>query len=371
MKKCPFCGAAVEENARFCLYCMKELEEKAVMDGKRSFFRTYKTRLLLIGGAVLLAIAILLLVSQCSGFEPDGSASDAEQTQADPANGSAASTETSADGSSLATTSGGDDTSAGATSSVDTSSGESSPAAASGDESQHTSEPSSTYTPSEESSHTTTNGDEPPSISDTPSDEPEESSHASASSDEPPSTSESSSAGTSSDEPETSTSQPPAEQVTYTYRDAQFYNLIDAADRADKGLLAQNAVVITGVEPVSKSGVYVIPEVIDGKKVVAVMEGAFSDAEICHTVKKVVLPASIHSVWETFQYCDNLTDLYVSGSSVVVTPYAFSLIPNKRQLTVHGASACVCYYGSIGKTTLKERAATFGIGFQAWNGGTL
>ena len=28
MKKCPFCGAEIEENARFCLYCMTSLEEK-------------------------------------------------------------------------------------------------------------------------------------------------------------------------------------------------------------------------------------------------------------------------------------------------------------------------------------------------------
>lgn len=28
MKKCPFCGAEIEENARFCLYCMSSLEEK-------------------------------------------------------------------------------------------------------------------------------------------------------------------------------------------------------------------------------------------------------------------------------------------------------------------------------------------------------
>ena len=28
MKKCPFCGADIEESARFCLYCMQSLTEK-------------------------------------------------------------------------------------------------------------------------------------------------------------------------------------------------------------------------------------------------------------------------------------------------------------------------------------------------------
>ena len=132
--------------------------------------------------------------------------------------------------------------------------------------------------------------------------------------------------------------------------------------------MAQNAVVITGVATAAKSGVYVIPEQIGGKKVVAVMSSAFSDPEICSTVKKVVLPASIHSVWEKFEYCDNLTDLYFSGKSVVTNTYTFGLIPNRQQLTVHGVPDCVCYYGSTGKSTLKERVTYFGIGFQNWDG---
>jgi len=31
MKKCPFCKAGIEDNARFCLYCMKPLNEKEVI----------------------------------------------------------------------------------------------------------------------------------------------------------------------------------------------------------------------------------------------------------------------------------------------------------------------------------------------------
>lgn len=380
MKKCPFCGAVIEEDARFCLYCMKELEEKAVIDGKQSFLQTYKTRLIFLCTAALLLLVVLLLISRGpdSGQTTvsDGASSDAEQQQA---NTSSVSALESSDGSS----------GAGYGESAPVSNAESSDGSPA--ESSHTGNAVGADEPSKESSHTGNaessggSSEESNSVSNAEnSDEsPEESSHASASespgepsggsshieSSENTSTEE----PTSSDPPAESTDPPPvqlpAEQVQYTYRDAQFYNLIDAADGANKGLLAQNAVVITGVETAAKSGVYVIPDQIDGKKVVAMMEGAFSDPEICSTVKKIVFPASIHSVWENFQYCSNLTDLYFSGKSVVVDLYTFSLIPNKQQLTVHGASDCVCYYGSIGKTTLKERAAQFGIRFQTWNGG--
>ena len=28
MKKCPFCGENIEDNAKFCIYCMTSLDEK-------------------------------------------------------------------------------------------------------------------------------------------------------------------------------------------------------------------------------------------------------------------------------------------------------------------------------------------------------
>ena len=54
MKKCPFCKADIEDNARFCLYCMKPLNKKEVV-----LPRARKSR----GWMIAAIVAILLLVA--------------------------------------------------------------------------------------------------------------------------------------------------------------------------------------------------------------------------------------------------------------------------------------------------------------------
>lgn len=373
MKQCPFCGAVIEENARFCLYCMKELEEKAVIDEKSPFLTKRRIRLILICTAALLLIAVMLIILSSVGTKqtgPGGNLLDVSQMHTNtPGNNTAA----SSGGVSAPTVT--PSPSFGNTQSIDnTPNNENTPSSLG--------TPSASTTPSIES--TPSSGSTPsisitpsamrtPSAVRTPSPGKTQGTGGTPSAVKTPSSDKTPTPGntqSSSGTPSNSTppsSQTPVEQVTYTYRDAEFYDIIPAADRANQELLAQNAVVVTGVETAAKSGVYVIPEQIDGKKVVAVMGSAFSDTQICSTVKKVIFPASIHSVWEKFQFCSNLTDMYFTGKSVVLDTYTFSLIPNKQHLTVHGASDCVCYYGSTGKSTLKERVAQFGISYQNWN----
>ena len=73
MKKCPFCGADIEDSARFCLYCMQPLTQKEHIP----LHKKKKPQWLLITAALvalLLIPAVLLLGGQPvpeSGAMPD------------------------------------------------------------------------------------------------------------------------------------------------------------------------------------------------------------------------------------------------------------------------------------------------------------
>ena len=57
MKKCPFCGADIEESARFCLYCMQSFtEKKQILPPKKK-----KPKWLLIISAVVTAFLVLAI----------------------------------------------------------------------------------------------------------------------------------------------------------------------------------------------------------------------------------------------------------------------------------------------------------------------
>ena len=129
--------------------------------------------------------------------------------------------------------------------------------------------------------------------------------------------------------------------VSYTYRNAK--------DGDDFSVITNlsNCVVITGVKNATSNGEYHIPSTIDGKKVVAIMPLAFCGENIKNTVKKVVVPSTVLTIWNNaFANCYNLSDIYFCGNAIYTEKKAFA-DPDKRNCTlkIHCSSSCSdrCY----------------------------
>lgn len=75
MKKCPFCGTDIEDNARFCLYCMQSLVEKEQI-------LPYKKKkpqwLLIIAAIVGISLMIILLIGMSKNQDTNGNYNSSE-----------------------------------------------------------------------------------------------------------------------------------------------------------------------------------------------------------------------------------------------------------------------------------------------------
>ncbi|MGN0172287.1 MAG: hypothetical protein ACI39E_05860 [Acutalibacteraceae bacterium] len=277
MKKCPFCKAEIEENARFCLYCMTSLEDKQIIDAPAE----KKKRWLYIPAAVL----VLLLAVVCTWLFAKGDG-DPSSSKEPPLSSSIGDTVTSE----------------------------------SGFDAENT-----TAAPTFEDGAAGTNPDSSPSVS-------------------------------NADVSDTA--------VTYTYREAT----VDDCYPPGKGSMyvSDNIVVITGVVNPAPDGVYTIPETIDGNKVAAIMPSAFCDANISQTVRTVILPATVRTVWsDAFGDCCNLTDIYIKSLVIGIYEDAFPELPERTEaLTIHCAKDCrnfdFYYYRNI--------ASDYGAVYEEWNG---
>lgn len=286
MKKCPFCNAELEENARFCLYCMASLDEKSVISAKSK-----KKSAWLLFAAVLTVIvtAVVICISASRGNNPSESglpqeslSSEGESSQqsvASDTNTDVGNTEnTRGEASNVSSIETSVDT--GAETSIDTST------ETSGDTSVDT-------------SVDTSGGDNE-------------------------------GAGTNMPQP--------LQPIVYKYRDA-----ILSDEMYNKHSLLENAVTITGVETVSENGVYVIPDTIDGKKVVAIASFAFCDEKIKDSVKTVIVPESVKNIHNyAFSACSNMTDLYLCGEAVAGS-HNLWIPPKDKQnqsITIHCSETC-------------------------------
>lgn len=211
MKKCPFCKAEIEENARFCIYCMTSLEQKTAVGSPPAKKRNWWW--IPVGLILLLGVAVFALWGE-----------------AWPAQG-----ESSLQGEALPEPLPKEDL---------------------------TEEPPTESAPVEQTQPIA----------------PEENQTA----------------------------------VIYSYRLAERYDELNV-DYFNDG----NDIVITGVEEPAADGVYEIPSHIDGKRVIAITAGAFSEAG--SNAKKVVLPETVKCVWDhSFRGCA-LEQIYFTHNVYIQT----------------------------------------------------
>lgn len=332
MKKCPKCKAEIQEEARFCLYCMTSLEEK---HPSKTINEQDKRWLIVAIVAVFIAIAfcILFFVSNTTPSESSGQESVVSSDIVSLPESNTAS---------IAETSQQSDTT-------------------SEDVSQQSLVSSKTEISSNDNSSKEVSSDEDYSNKEVSSEEDYSSKE--VSSEEDYSSKENSSVSVSSEDTQ-STTTPVVIEPKYSYIPATMENVypIRYANPPD----LSNVVVITKVEYIEPSGNYVVPEYIDGKKVAAIMPYAFTDDEISPTVKSVSLPATVKSIWNNaFSGCYNLTDLYLKSRAVEIYIDTFPAVSERSGvLTFHCSRDCrdfnYYYYRNI--------SDKFDALYEEWNG---
>lgn len=304
MRKCPFCNADIEENARFCLYCMNSLEKKQVIETPKENKKQWLIILISILFIVLFIISTIFLLKEDA---PDGKQPGSpkniiekvlkkdEVSEDLPAEERPAAEDNILEQPSSETTIQNQNPTESTTQNNSTTNNNSNSNATTGN--------METGTETENNTPSTPSNPAPDSDITTPS---------------------------------TPTPNPDIATVTYLYRNAKY------GDDFSVSANLEYAVVITGVKTPSASGEYIIPDTIENKKVVAIMGLAFCDNNIRNTVKKVVVPASVKTIWNNaFANCYNLTDIYFSGKAIYVEGNAFAPKSNRNgTLTIHCSYDC-------------------------------
>ena len=342
MKKCPKCKAEIQEEARFCLYCMTSFEEKQTIEIQKE----NNKRWLIIIAAVLVLVLIVVCIflftqkeaptngendtSSISSISSDlDTSDDNNKTSSEQQNSESQGNETSTP-----------------TSSNQTPASSKNESSTTNNSSRNTTTTNSSTSGNSQNSNTniTTNSS---------SNSTSTNSTSSSNKTETESSSTSSSTSTTTTPSQTTT-------VTYAYRDAKY------GDDFSVSANLENAVVITGVKTTAADGKYIIPETLDGKKVVAIMALAFCDGSISSTVKTVIVPSSVKTIWNNaFANCYNLTDIYFKGNAIYTESNAF---PEKSKrngtLTIHCSANCsdrnYRYY--------KNSASYYDADYEEWNG---
>lgn len=321
MKKCPKCKAEIQDEARFCLYCMTSFEEKETIELKEE-----NKRWLVVAVSAFLVVA--LVVSSFFVFtKKDSSAKYSGDSPAETSINSDTSSNISTDSDS-------------ANQSQDGNSSVSGQPSATGNDKNNN---------SAQNQNGSSGGGSNPSSSNVGSSSPS-STNNDGNSDQ--NSNQNSGSSTS-----TETNTPKYEYITATIENAYptGYGTIHAPE---------NAIVITKVTGTAANGNYVIPVTIDGKKVAAIMPSAFS--EVSASVKSVTLPSTVRTIWnDAFKNCYSLTDIYIKSAAIGIYTDAFPEVSKRAgTLTIHCSSECMdfdyYYYRNI--------AYKYDAVYKEWNG---
>ena len=338
MKKCPKCKAEIQEEARFCLYCMTSFEEKQTIETPKE----NNKRWLIILAAVLVLVLIVVGIFLFS--------------QKDTPNNEGNDTSTS---SSISSDSDTPDSTTSSEQQNSDSQGNETSTPTSNNQTQSSSKNEGGITNNRSGNTTTTNSSTSGNSQNINTNNTTNSSSNSTSTNSTSSSNKTESSNTSSS---TSTTTTPSQTttVTYAYRYAKY------GDDFSVSANLENAVVITGVKTTAADGKYIIPETIDGKNVVAIMALAFCDDSISSTVKTVIVPSSVKTIWNNaFANCYNLTDIYFKGNAIYTESNAFPEVSKRNEtLTIHCSANCsdrnYRYY--------KNSASYYDAEYEEWNG---
>lgn len=351
MKKCPKCHAEIQENARFCLYCMTSFEEKTPIEAEKENTKQWLYIIAAVLVFVLVGLSIFALTRKdnpsytpsdtYTGTETASTTdSDVSEEYSIPEELSGEWTENEQN-----TLSNGDNqielNNQGGVSSNKTNVSSSN---TNNNTNTGTNTTSSKATNSKATSSATATSSKATSSKATSSTTP--------------------SSSTNSVNSTASTTSQGTTQPKYTYVTATISNAYPP--EANASYEPQNAIVITKVNYKESSGNYVIPETIDGKKVAAIMPSAFSDSSISSSVKSVTLPSTVRTIWSNaFKNCYNLTDIYIKSTAIGIYTDAFpSASKRNGTLTIHCKRDCrnfnYYYYRNI--------AGDYDAEYAEWNG---
>lgn len=393
MKNCPFCKAEIEDNARFCLYCMKPLEGKETIASPVEKKRRWP---LLAAGVVLLAGLLCLLLAFCTGEE------GSEQMQSTTSGTAAATAQQESSGTVDEPP-------------VDTTPQETIPQETIPQDtipqdtipqetvSQETPAPSESTQPTTE---TTTKPSEntDPTVSakpdSLPEPEPTQCVHDYILSGEQAVTCDTDGFSTYTCDkcgdsyqqtvaapghqyaPATCLSPKVCEECGQTDGDPLGHSYTDgycvrcdAPDYRDPkvvfeyrtvgpndyfGYISDTDIVVTGVKEVSPDGIYEVPSHIDGKPVVGILSLAFSGSD----AREVTLPETVIRVNQNaFAGCEDLESLYIRSNALFLSRSAFS-----APLTIYCSADCVVDDDLYGECYLKDIVRVYGAQWKEWNG---